>query len=571
MKTIKQLSLENTLQIITKDTFNIHECIDKEPLVQFVKCYGADHSILQKAIASNFSQFGQQAFEYLAYHFSDIQAYSELIEQTKICLEYNASPMTYDQLEQNGYKFSFEGHPYQFILDDIKKSKVGKIGYDSKQHYLDITKCSSYILTRIKLLNIKNQFWAYDQKGYYVSIEETFLKKQIKDITNTINPKIWRLIRVKELIDELRIDALQLNTLEVDHRYINVKNGLIDVNAMKLLPHDPDILTTVQLPINYTSKSECPRFIQFLNEIFEGDQERIQVIQEIFGYTLTTDVKLQKFFVFLGLGKNGKSLLISILEALCGKQNCSNASLNQLESKFGLQAIEGKLLNVSAENENDGFINSEHIKLLTGDDCVQIEKKYKDSYSIKPFVKLFVVTNNMFKCKDTSYGFLRRLYIVPFNVQFADPNQTSKTGQLVQDPNLKEKLLAELDGILRWSLEGYHRLKKNSYHLTSSQVCQRAIDDYEVNQNPFKAFIKDHIVIDSEKNAYKQDVIWCFNDWVRKKKLSQYYQLTDEFFWAQFKKAIAAFTSEEITYNRRKNDLRIVTGITLRDWGRDVK
>ena len=51
-------------------------------------------------------------------------------------------------------------------------------------------------------------------------------------------------------------------------RYLTLQNGLYDLSQYKLIPHDSEIFTTNLLPYDYDPDAECPRWLQYLDEVF---------------------------------------------------------------------------------------------------------------------------------------------------------------------------------------------------------------------------------------------------------------------------------------------------------------
>ena len=108
-----------------------------------------------------------------------------------------------------------------------------------------------------------------------------------------------------------------------DLHFINLRNGMIDLRTMDLEPHHPSYYSTVQVPVKYNPDAKCPQFKRFLESVFDGDQERINLVQEIMGYVLTKERRLQKAFIFYGVGANGKSVLAEVIRHIAGPDNVS--------------------------------------------------------------------------------------------------------------------------------------------------------------------------------------------------------------------------------------------------------
>ena len=129
---------------------------------------------------------------------------------------------------------------------------------------------------------------------------------------------------------------------------LNLRNGLLDLRTMTLRPHDPDHYSTIQLPVAYDLDADCQRFGRYLSEVLPEDA--IPVVEEMMGYLLTPDTSMHKAFLLLGGGSNGKSLLLDVLRAMLGPENCSATPLQALgEDKWAPASLVGKLANLCAD------------------------------------------------------------------------------------------------------------------------------------------------------------------------------------------------------------------------------
>ena len=238
------------------------------------------------------------------------------------------------------------------------------------------------------------------------------------------------------------------------------------------------------------------KLFKYLETVFEGDHERISLVQEIFGYCLTADTKLQKFFIFYGNGSNGKSVLANVMRKVIGKDNCSSSTLEQLSKQFGAQVIQDKRLNISGESDSSGnTLNTQQLKLITGEDMIQVESKFKNPIMIRPYVKLVVLSNHYPTTEDTSDGFLRRCLFIPFNVRFIEEGSELGPKEAYKDKDLQVKLDLELDGIFMWALQGYQRLKENNYVLTQCMASDQVLKDFMIYNNPVKEFILEQLAV----------------------------------------------------------------------------
>ncbi|MEX0993407.1 MAG: tyrosine-type recombinase/integrase, partial [Solirubrobacterales bacterium] len=90
----------------------------------------------------------------------------------------------------------------------------------------------------------------------------------------------WKRRYADETIAWLLRSADRLNEHPPANR-INVRNGIIVVKkrGIDLAPHDPELLTPVQLPVRYDPDATCPRIEHFLADVLPPSLRRL--VEEI--------------------------------------------------------------------------------------------------------------------------------------------------------------------------------------------------------------------------------------------------------------------------------------------------
>lgn len=308
--------------------------------------------------------------------------------------------------------------------------------------------------------------------------------------------KIQRLIQSKMLKKEAAI--YQINDTEkqlqllVQHDaeeinqnpyLLNLKNGIYDVKNDVFLPHDPQILTTIQINAQY-GKAFCPRFLQFLVESTDGDVGQINLLQEIMGYCLIPVTNAQKCFILCGVAASGKSLFLNVLQdILLNRQNVSNVSLQDLSGRFKAVELRDKLVNIFADLPDHALDDNGLFKSLVGEDYINSEKKFKDPINFKSTARLLFSCNQLPPNHgDHSEGFFRRLLIIPFN-------HTVPEGK--KDRQLLSKLREEADGILMFAIHGLRRLIANDFVFSETDVNRNELNKYRKAGNSSRSFVQD--------------------------------------------------------------------------------
>lgn len=117
-----------------------------------------------------------------------------------------------------------------------------------------------------------------------------------------------------------------------------------------------------------------------------------------------------------------------------------------------------------------------------------VEKKNQHPFEFTPFVKWIVACNNLPDSRDKSYGFSRRIAILPFKVTFTDDQQ---------DKTLAKRIIREeLSGVLNWSIDGYKSLMTADQFIVPAASTQ-ALNEYRKKIDPTLEFIEEHLTVDS--------------------------------------------------------------------------
>ncbi|UYO62368.1 phage/plasmid primase, P4 family [Acetobacterium wieringae] len=320
--------------------------------------------------------------------------------------------------------------------------------------------------------------------------------------------RLWTSFREQDLLTALMRELKTTVHTWNSGEYLTLENGVFLMGKKQLIPHSPKLYKTYILPMSFKPGAQCPRFLQFIEEITLSNKSLALNLQEQSGYIISNATKAAKAFFWISDGASGKSTLANILEAMVGTENISAVTLNDINSRFGLAPMFGKKLNLANESEVSGLFRTERLKLLCTNDKVTVDRKGLSALNVRLSIKLLFLTNNMPELiTDTKYGLERRLHITPFPAKFV--------GKEV-DINLTEKLLQEIDGILLWALEGLERLQKNSYQFTPCDAIENAKRDFFKNANPVLNFFGsfyDKVDPSEQKSILKSSIYPAYEQW----------------------------------------------------------
>jgi len=321
----------------------------------------------------------------------------------------------------------------------------------------------------------------------------------------------------KSLVDSVA-DLFRTEIFRPHHRFdigppecVNTLNGelVLQSGQWQLMPHNREHYRTTQIPVEYDPKAQAPRFVQFMSEVFKGDPDagdKAQALLEMIGYTLMAHCRHEKFIIMVGTGANGKSVLLSVLEALAGPENVAGVQPSQFDRSFQRAHLHGKLANIVTEIKQGEMIDDASLKGIVSGEPTTVEHKFKDPFVMRPFATCWFGTNHMPHTRDFSDALFRRALVVEFNNKFKP-----ELGNC--DPQLKDKLMAELPGILSLALDAYADALQGGF--TMSESCQQAREKWRLEADQVAQFVDDECVPDPAGRIKPQSLFNAYVEWAQ--------------------------------------------------------
>ena len=182
------------------------------------------------------------------------------------------------------------------------------------------------------------------------------------------------------------------NCLVLENGILNLEPLIEGRTDAVVSPLTPKFVTTVGLPFPFDLYAKCPHWLAFLKKVLPDHESQV-LLQELFGYCLTYDTSLQKFFLLEGQGANGKGVVLRILTRLLGEANVSSLPLELFGASHDLIATLGKLVNITSEIGDLVKVAEGLLKQFTGEDLMHFNPKHRPPFSAKPTAKLIIAAN----------------------------------------------------------------------------------------------------------------------------------------------------------------------------------
>lgn len=313
--------------------------------------------------------------------------------------------------------------------------------------------------------DFKSEMWIYSD-GVYIPNGKTYIKEFVRDIlksnyTTQLVNEVLNKVEVLTYIDEEKF----FNSENKDE--VALLNGVFNIKTKSISCFSEDKIFFNKLPIIYDPKKKCNKIIEFIRSIVEKEED-VKVIQELFGYLLYKDYQIEKSFMFLGKGRNGKGQLLELMKNFVGGYNSSAVSLQRLcdENSFNISELHTKLVNIGGDIDGGFLENTGMFKQLSGNDLVSAKRKFKNDLKFKNYAKMIFSCNSLPNTKDVSRGFWDRWILLKFPYRFEHE-------ELIKDLSFDERRFVkcrvnnvvdsfmsddEFSGLFNWALVGLDRL-----------------------------------------------------------------------------------------------------------------
>ncbi|MFD9026544.1 phage/plasmid primase, P4 family [Streptomyces parvulus] len=260
-------------------------------------------------------------------------------------------------------------------------------------------------------------------------------------------------------------------------------NGLLRIRDRALLPHGPGFFNLVSVPFPYDPDATARTWERFLAQVWPDNPEAIAALQEWFGYVLSGRTDQQKILLMVGPSRSGKGTIARVLKMLVGKENLAGPTLAGLGTNFGLSTLVGKPLAVISDARLSGNDNSqvvERLLTISGEDTIDIDRKYRQPWTGKLPTRLMILSNELPYFGDSSGVIARRFIVLNMTVSWLGK----------EDPTLIDRLAAEMPGIINWALDGLARLEAMG-RITEPSSSREAVTTMQDTASPTSAFIRE--------------------------------------------------------------------------------
>jgi len=367
-----------------------------------------------------------------------------------------------------------------------------------------------------------------DQLLIYNPDEGTFNDYGREYIKTRLQAKLTSALTTHD-VNEI-INHVERSSLEKERRFgpddpylLCVNNGVLDLEDGELMDHSPSYQFRRSLPVTYKPGVTSEKLTEFFQTTFKTDQD-IELIEEIAGYTLYRDYPIQKSFMFIGGGSNGKGVTLDLISRMLGDENVTSKNLQQLtgDNRFAVNSLYKKHANIAGDLPGSKLGDTGIFKMLTGQDLIEAEVKYaKRGIKFRNYAKMIFSANKVPPSPDDTDAFHRRWILITFPFKFVS-NPTAPN-EKPRDPQLREKLDTEKvrTAFFNRALRGLQRLLdrgKFTYDPSTSEARRK----WERQARPVKAFVQDKLETGGDKQAWKREVYQAYKEYCKENEVPEH-------------------------------------------------
>lgn len=391
---------------------------------------------------------------------------------------------------------------------------------------VNFSKVSEYIIVR-NPLDDNDLFYGFEG-GVYRRWNKAQVKSALRRFVPVEYQKDAQIAEAQRTLFELGEKIHSFDELDSNERYINFQNGLYDLEERKLIPHNPKILSTVQLRFDYSPDDEnMPVFTRFMMDFFTKengtvDYNSMKILQEFCGLAISNVYvyRAKKALFLCSLrGNTGKSVLMNLMQYILGEDNVTSVPIqhmNENTGRFTMGTALGKRMIINGDQTESDVGDSSYFKQLTGGDRTKMENKNQKPLMVRYRGGIMIGCNGLPSFTDDKgdHVFERLLLIMCTNVI---PEEK-------RDSTLLDKMKPESPAIINWFLQGLHRIIDNGYKFSKSEAAEEAIHEYRESLDSVYRFIheyrqgnwrfvitRDRSDVFAKSEFYQMYAKWCYD------------------------------------------------------------
>lgn len=362
------------------------------------------------------------------------------------------------------------------LIEEYQKS----LGEDDKFNH---TNFSRLLVKKYNMIMIDGNIHFFNRKYYQHLDEDT-----IRQITYLEMPQIKE-HQNREVFYKIKAMSINFEEKKLEPHKLVVNNGVLNLKTNELLDDSPQHISTSKVDVYFDPDAKSETLENFIKSVSDEDEQIEKLIYQIIAYCLYKENFLEKTFFFYSMGtknkngSNGKSTLLQLIHNFIGRRNTTALKFKDLGHEFKPARLMGKMINIDDDMDNTFIKDTGNFKSIATGRTINVNPKGKQDFDFIPHNKLLFAGNNIPLASDKTYGFYRRMIIVPMKRTFGKGGYKKELG-------LDEKLNQPqvMSALLNKCLEHLPELLKTGEFIQVDES-NELIQNYQYENEPVRHFL----------------------------------------------------------------------------------
>jgi len=317
--------------------------------------------------------------------------------------------------------------------------------------------------------------------------------------------------------------------LDQDPYLMGFNNGVMDFREKVFRPGKPDDFVSMSTNINYVKLDKnnqkqqeiVNEVTEFLHQLFPI-QEEYEYMFDHLASTLIGNSVNQTFTMYNGEGRNGKSVLVSLMGKILGDYKvdvplgliCGNR-VAEGGTSAEKAALKGARYAVFQEPRKGDKINEGKMKELTsGKDAISCRAPYMPNMiTFIPQATFAIACNVMMEVDSNDGGTWRRIRVADFLSYFTEnpvDNDPNKPYQFPVDCEIDNKFDRWKEIFMSMLIE---RVLQTNGYVKDCEMVMAASNKYKQSQDLFSQYYDERIMLDADSTLNKTNLYEDCKQW----------------------------------------------------------
>lgn len=316
------------------------------------------------------------------------------------------------------------------------------------------------------------------------------------------------------------VDKLNQN----DH-LIGFENGIYDLEKTEFRDGRPEDLVSISVGYDYqefdVDDDLIVEVMAFMSQVFPEEELREYVFYTL-AYSLHGSNAHEEFWFYTGVGGNGKSKLIKLLELTMGEYSVAFPSQMLTQKRPQSNAATPEMARAMfarfgsfQEMEEHTSLNIAFFKQITGGDTLPVRALYKGITEFQPKFNLALCCNHLPSLPADDIACWRRLRVVPFKSRFVEEPRKDDPFQFPRDPFLDRKLPEWRAATMFVLLDYYKKYLAAGRRIPKCPQVEESTRKYQETNDTFAQFINEIVIKDATKVIKLMEGYHMYTRWMR--------------------------------------------------------